>query len=75
MSDWLLRIYQEPKKFAVSPADFCQLLTEANQEIYDWGTVSGSNATMFLGGCARTVVWIWGKRHLFFRPGILSQYM
>uniref|UniRef100_A0A7V4G7N1 Protein serine/threonine phosphatase 2C family protein n=1 Tax=Desulfobacca acetoxidans TaxID=60893 RepID=A0A7V4G7N1_9BACT len=67
MSDRLLLFYKEPEKYSPSAESLKQILLEANNTIYSWGSLPGSSINK--GGCAGTVVWIHGNRLFSFHAG------
>lgn len=56
MADALVRFYREPEGVEPSAQGMVTLLTEANNEIWSWGVINGTNRP--LGGCAGTIVWL-----------------
>jgi len=60
MSDRLLSFYKEPDQYSPSAESLQQILLEANNAIYAWGSLSAPSQDK--GGCAGTVVWIHGNR-------------
>ena len=67
MCDWLLKLYQEPEAYSANFEGIHQLLKEANLAIYNWGFMEGTDRP--LGGCAGTVVWIYGDTCFTFHAG------
>jgi serine/threonine protein phosphatase PrpC len=67
MSDRLLSFYKEPDRYIPSVESIQQILFEANNAIYAWGSHPGPSQDK--GGCAGTVVWIHGNSLFSFHAG------
>lgn len=67
MSDSLVRFYQEPELYHASRETLYKLLMEANQAIFDWGMMPGTNTP--LGGCAGTIAWLFDQSLFLYHAG------
>lgn len=67
MADILLSFYQQPDQYEASANGLLELLQEGNMMIHGWGFEEGGDVP--LGGCAGTVVWIYGYDLYVFHAG------
>ncbi len=67
MADGLLAFYRNTGQHPASSEGLRQLLQRTNQEMYDWGVVSGTKRS--LGGCAGTVAWVHERQLTVFHAG------
>lgn len=67
MCDALLNYYAQPESCAATWEGIRDLLFAANQEVFDWGFMPGTDRP--LGGCAGSVIWIMDKKLFVFHAG------
>ena len=56
VADALLAFYRDPTTYPATTEGLERILLQANQSIFDWGYIGGTNYTK--GGCVGTVAWL-----------------
>ncbi|MBF0225851.1 MAG: SpoIIE family protein phosphatase [Desulfobacterales bacterium] len=73
MADKLISFYREPDIYNSSFEGINTLLMEANQEIWNWGFIPGTDRP--LGGCAGTIVWLFEENIYVFHAGDTAGFL